>query len=54
MGLGALDDPARIEAASFRGKPVSFVVVGPWTSPEPVQRLRRWGCSGVTPEQRPT
>jgi hypothetical protein len=32
----APNDPARIEAASFRGKPVSFVVVGPWTSPEPV------------------
>jgi serine/threonine-protein kinase len=33
----APNDQARIEAASFRGKPVSFVVVGPWTPTNQVQ-----------------
>ena len=27
------DDPIRVEAAAYRGRPVSFVLVGPWTRP---------------------
>src|SRR5271166_2160843 len=31
------DIPMRIEAASYRGKPVYFELIGPWTRPERVQ-----------------
>ena len=32
-------DPVRIEAASYRGKPVSFAIIGPWTLPTPARGL---------------
>jgi hypothetical protein len=31
------DIPMRIEAATFRGKPVYFELIGPWTRPERIQ-----------------
>jgi serine/threonine-protein kinase len=31
------DTPMRIEAASYRGKPVYFELIGPWTRPERMQ-----------------
>ena len=38
---GSLDDrpniPMRIEAAAYRGKPVYFELIGPWTRPERMQ-----------------
>jgi predicted Ser/Thr protein kinase len=37
--------PLRIEAASWRGKPVSFRVIGPWSRPE---RMQPGGIFGVT------
>jgi serine/threonine-protein kinase len=47
--------PMRIEAASWRGKPVSFRVLGPWSRParmEPApttaaQRAQNWAMSGI-------
>jgi hypothetical protein len=35
------DVPIRIEAASYRGRPVSFQVVQPWTRPERMQPFQR-------------
>ena len=32
-----LDMPLRVEAAAYHGRPVSFVVVGPWTRPARMQ-----------------
>ena len=32
--------PLRVEAASWRGKPVFFRVIGPWSRPERMQPLR--------------
>ena len=41
---GASDDlpnvPLRIEAAAYRGKPVYFEVIAPWTRPERAERLQ--------------
>src|SRR5712692_1911457 len=34
------DIPIRIEAAAYRGRPVSFQIVAPWTRPERMQPLR--------------
>jgi hypothetical protein len=44
---GRPDQRVRIEAASYRGRPVAFEVVGPWTFPDGVQpprnsRVDRW------------
>ena len=48
--VGALPDrpgvPMRIEAAAYRGKPVSFEVVAPWTRPD------RMTASSMTPAER--
>lgn len=43
---GAPDVPLRVSAAAFRGRPVSFAVLGPWSRPErmettPVSMSRR-------------
>jgi serine/threonine protein kinase len=35
------DIPMRIEAAAFRGKPVYFELIGPWTRPERMQRYQQ-------------
>jgi serine/threonine-protein kinase len=32
-------NPVRVEAAAWRGKPVYFQIVGPWTRPERMQRF---------------
>ncbi|NDQ56030.1 MAG: serine/threonine protein kinase [Acidipila sp.] len=37
---GRADQPLRIEAAGYRGKPVSFEIIGPWTRPERVQNYQ--------------
>ena len=34
--------PLRIEAASWRGRPVNFQVIGPWSRPERMQPLQQW------------
>jgi serine/threonine-protein kinase len=34
--------PIRIEAASWRGRPVNFQVIGPWSRPERMQPLFQW------------
>jgi hypothetical protein len=34
------DLPMRIEAAAYRGKPVYFQLIGPWTFPDRMQRYR--------------
>jgi serine/threonine-protein kinase len=42
------DIPLRVEAAAYRGQPVSFFLVGPWTRPErmgPVER-KGWERAG--------
>ena len=41
---------ARIEAASYRGRPVSFVVAGPWTPPASV---REYAATPVVPAGTP-
>jgi serine/threonine-protein kinase len=33
--------PLRIEAASWRGRPVNFQVIGPWSRPERIEPVRR-------------
>ncbi len=35
--------PLRVEAAAYRGKPVSFLMVGPWTTPSLMKREPRTG-----------
>jgi serine/threonine-protein kinase len=37
------DIPMRIEAAAYRGKPVYFELIGPWTRPERMQPYQRTG-----------
>jgi serine/threonine-protein kinase len=39
--------PLRIEAASWRGRPVSFRVIGPWSKPARMQRLPWTSAYGV-------
>ena len=34
--------PLRIEAASWRGRPVNFQVIGPWSKPERMQQTTYW------------
>ncbi|HYL72908.1 MAG TPA: serine/threonine-protein kinase, partial [Bryobacteraceae bacterium] len=38
----APDVPLRIEAASWRGRPVSFQVIGPWSKPERMHQPNYW------------
>ena len=38
----APDVPLRIEAASWRGRPVNFQVIGPWSKPERMQPQQQW------------
>jgi len=40
---GRPDIPMRIEAAAYRGKPVYFELIGPWTRPERMQPYQRTG-----------
>lgn len=35
-----IQTPIRVEAASYRGKPVYFEIVGPWTRPERMQEFQ--------------
>jgi serine/threonine protein kinase len=40
------DLPLRIEAASWRGRPVNFQMIGPWTKPLRMQPVYRTGMEG--------
>jgi predicted Ser/Thr protein kinase len=35
-GTSAAGRPLRVEAAAYRGRPVHFLMVGPWTRPDPM------------------
>ena len=39
--------PLRIEAASWRGRPVNFQVIGPWSRPERMQPLQQWTALNI-------
>jgi hypothetical protein len=39
--------PLRIEAASWRGRPVNFQVIGPWSRPERMQPSQRIGAESL-------
>ena len=38
---GALNAPLRVEAAAYQGKPVSFALIWPWTTPERMEESKQ-------------